>query len=361
MALPVTLREKIKVLVVDDSAFIRRAIIRMFESNPDIRIIDVASDGEMAIELIKKLHPDVVTLDVQMPVLDGLTALERIMKECPVPVVMLSSLTGKGGDQTLRALDLGAVDFIDKSSAGGPMEFSSLVNELSSKILVASRVDLNKLGSHRESFLPKQKVTDNTGPSATEVVVVGVSTGGPPALHTILGNIPADFPCPILIVQHMPIGFTASLAERLNRISLINVKEAADGETPVPGTAYIAPGGRHLVLSRVGADLKIHLESLPADTLHIPSVDVLLESAAKVCGRKTLAFVLTGMGKDGSLGAQSIKKAGGKVLVESEETAIVFGMPKAVMDVIKVDGVIPLHLVAEYMTTMTAPRKRSIS
>lgn len=344
---------KIRVLVVDDSAFVRRAIIRMFEDSPVISIVDVASDGVMAIDMIKKIRPDVVTLDVQMPVLDGLSALERIMKECPVPVVMLSSLTGKGGDQTLKALDLGAVDFIDKSATGGPMEFANLIQELTSKILVAARIDLGKLGYQH----PGGKVV-TAAPAAsktigTDVVLIGVSTGGPPALQTIISALPAAFPAPILIVQHMPAGFTASLAERLNRICLIAVKEAQDGEIARPGTVYIAPGGFHLKIRRLGDDLQLRLDTRPEGTLHRPSVDVLFESAANECGSRTLAFVLTGMGRDGAVGAVALKKSGARVVVESELTAVVFGMPKAVQEVVAVDASVPLHAVAETMLKMT--------
>lgn len=357
---PFSPREKIKVLVVDDSAFVRRTIIRMFENSADIQIVDVAADGEMAIELIKKLRPDVVTLDVQMPVLDGISALKRIMRESPVPVIMLSSLTGKGGEQTLKALELGAVDFIDKSSAGGPMEFSSLLNELSSKILMAARVDLSKLGGLPHGAASRRPEPERNVATDTEIIVIGISTGGPPALQVILGSLPATFPCPILIVQHMPVGFTASLAERLNRNSRISVKEADDGETPLPGCAYIAPGGRHLTVKRSGTELKMHLESQPKGTLHTPSVDVLLSSAATACGRKALALVLTGMGKDGAVGAQAIKLSGGKVVVEAEESAVVFGMPKAVQDVVAVDGIVHLQQVAEFLiNTVSLPATMS--
>jgi len=343
---------KIRVLVVDDSAFVRRAIIRMFEDSSDISIIDVASDGVMAIELIKKLQPDVVTLDVQMPVLDGLSALERIMKECPVPVVMLSSLTGKGGDQTLRALELGAVDFIDKSSAGGPMEFGNLLRELTSKIHVAARIDLQKLVKQKPVERPVSPASTPNRGSGTDIVLIGVSTGGPPALQTILAALPPTFPVPILIVQHMPVGFTASLAERLNRVCRITVKEAQDGEAPLPGTVYIAPGGMHLKLRRSGDDLLLRLDRAPEDTLHKPSVDVLFNSAAETCGGKTVAFILTGMGRDGAEGARTLKKVGGRIVVESESTAVVFGMPKAVQESISVDGSVPLSQVADTMLRM---------
>ncbi|HXC93829.1 MAG TPA: chemotaxis response regulator protein-glutamate methylesterase [Geobacteraceae bacterium] len=346
---------KVRVLVVDDSAFVRRAIIRMFDNSKEISIIDVASDGQMAIELIKKLHPDVVTLDVQMPVLDGISALERIMKECPVPVVMLSSLTGRGGDQTLRALDLGAVDFIDKSSAGGVMDLSNLRNELTSKIMVAARIDLKKLASHIEKVRICPEKQPENALSNSEAVFIGISTGGPPALQSILSAIPAAFRVPIFIVQHMPVGFTASLAARLNRTCAISVKEAEDDEIALPGTAYVAPGGKHLKIKRSADDreIRMSLDQLPSDTLHRPSVDVLFQSAAEFVCDKALAFVLTGMGKDGVIGAKAIKEAGGRVFVESEATSVVFGMPKAVIEAVKVDGVVPLYSVADTILRMT--------
>lgn len=352
-------KQKIRVLVVDDSAFVRRAIIRMFENSPEISIIDVAADGEMAIDLIKRNRPDVVTLDVQMPVLDGLSALARIMKECPTPVVMLSSLTGKGGDQTLKALELGAVDFIDKSSAGGSMEFNRLQQELTSKILVAARIDLSKIRNQSEkadvktenSSLPQSIIHS----SASEAVFVGISTGGPPALLSVLSALPPSFRVPIFIVQHMPVGFTASLAQRLDKACRIRVKEAENNEIALSGTAYIAPGGMQMKVkrSKLDSEIRICLDELPNDTLHKPSVDVLFQSAAEQFGNRSIAFVLTGMGKDGSVGATLIKKAGGRIIVESEETAVVFGMPKAVLDCVEVDGVVPLHGVAEAMIKMT--------
>ncbi len=342
-------QRKIRVLVVDDSAFVRRAIIKMFEQSPDIQVIDVASNGEMAIELIKLLNPDVVTLDVKMPVLDGLSALERIMNECPTPVIMLSSLMEKGGDNTLHALELGAVDFVDKSAAGGPMDISTLARELTDKIRMAAQVDVGKLKGIDEGKASPRADVAAAAKREMEVVLIGTSTGGPPALQNILTRLSASIPCPILIVQHMPAGFTASLAERLNRLCALSVKEAVGDEAVMPGTAYIAPAGSHLKLKRTGSQLRVVLDTHPQNTLHQPSVDVLFESAAAVCGRKTVAFVLTGMGKDGACGAKAIKAAGGKVFVESEETSIVFGMPKAVLDTVSVDGEVRLEAVAETM------------
>lgn len=343
---------RIRVLVVDDSAFVRRAIIKMLEQSVEIQIIDVASDGDMAIELIKKHRPDVVTLDVQMPVLDGLQALERIMIECPVPVIMLSSLTGKGGYKTLRALELGAVDFIDKSSAGGSMDISGLASELTVKIKIAARIDLKKLKTGDMPGYASKTAPLTPRMTDTEIVIIGTSTGGPPALQAILTKIPANFPCPILVVQHMSLGFTAPLAERLNRLCPLRVKEAEDGDKLEAGTAYIAPAGKHLKVCRHSGTLLARLDNFPDNVLHRPSVDVLLSSVAGVCGSKCLAFVLTGMGKDGAVGAQDIKRAGGRVVVESEETAIVFGMPKAVMEAVRVDCSAPLYRIADLMLEM---------
>lgn len=342
--------DKIKVLVVDDSAFMRKAISGMLKEHPAFEVVDVAVDGQSAVEKVKALRPHVVTLDIKMPVMDGIAALEIIMRECPTPVVMLSSLTGKGGEMTLKALELGAVDFIDKAAAG-PMEIGTIGAELIAKLLIAAKVDVKKLqgeSSREASSAPAIPC----GNKDTEVVLIGTSTGGPPALQEILTNLPAQFPCPILIVQHMPVGFTSSLAERLDKLSLLHVKEAEDGEEITCRCAYIAPAGLHMRVKREGEKLHVVLDKKPADALHIPSVDNLFESAAKACGKKTLAFVLTGMGKDGLIGAQAIKKAGGRVVVESEETCIVYGMPRAVVEEVKVDGVVPLYKVAETIAGM---------
>jgi two-component system, chemotaxis family, protein-glutamate methylesterase/glutaminase len=340
---------KIRLLVVDDSAFVRKALVRIFTGHPAIQVIDVASDGEMAISLAKRLRPDIVTLDVRMPVLDGLSALERIMAECPVPVIMLSSLTDKGGENTLRALELGAVDYVDKSAIAGPMDISSLAGELTVKILTAAQVDISKLQGmpmgRRETV--QEPVDRLRKGSRTEVVLIGSSTGGPQALRLVLGRIPADFPCPILVVQHMTPGFTASLSERLDATCAIKVKEAVDGEDLIPGTAYIAPAGVHLKVGKNGSDMAALLELTPHSSIHRPSVDVLFESASTACGAGCVAFVLTGMGKDGAVGAEAVKREGGRVFVESEETAIVNGMPKAVAEAVEVDGVLPLYDMAD--------------
>lgn len=354
-------RERIRLLVVDDSAFVRRAIIRMFENSADIEVVGFASDGAGAVQLAATLHPDVITLDVQMPVLDGLAALELIMRQCPTPVIMFSSLTGKGGEKTLKALEMGAVDFIDKSSAGGNMDIVALARELTAKILVASRVDLDKLptvslqaaNEEGAALRPASRTCARPQRSETEVVLIGTSTGGPPALQTVLSQLPAGLPYPVLVVQHMAPGFTASLAKRLDRASFVQVSEARDGEPVLPGRVYVAPAGWHLRLVRQAGMLRVVLDPESGGYLHTPSVDVLFQSAAEVCGKRTLGVVLTGMGRDGAAGAAAIKEAGGKLMVESEDTAIVFGMPKAVLDGTEVDAVVPLYRVAETIARLT--------
>jgi two-component system chemotaxis response regulator CheB len=226
------------------------------------------------------------------------------------------------------------------------MDISGLARELIGKIRVAAHVDVDKLQKvgEKEAAVQVEVVTER---QSTEVVLIGTSTGGPPALQNVLARIPASFPCPILIVQHMPAGFTTSLAERLNRLCALRVKEAAQDEVVSAGTAYIAPAGWHLKLKRKGDQLRVVLDTMPANTLHTPSVDVLFQSTAAVCGSNTLSFVLTGMGRDGADGAKAVKDAGGKVYVEAESTCIVYGMPKAVVDTVNVDGQVRLDDVAD--------------
>jgi two-component system chemotaxis response regulator CheB len=338
---------KIRVLVVDDSAFVRKALIRIYAAHPEIRIIDVAADGRTAVELTRRLRPDVVTLDIRMPVLDGLAALGLIMEECPTPVIMLSTLTERGGENTLKALEMGAVDFVDKADAGGHMEIYSLSEQLTTKIRAASRVDLRKLRNGRYDIPEERHAIGPTAKSGAELVVIGSSTGGPQALQQIVTRLPEGFPLPVLVVQHMPRGFTASLADRLNVISALTVKEAVEGEEIIPGKIYIAPAGRHLKVGRDGTAMRVRLDDSPEDEPHRPSIDTVLQSVAAICGERSIVFILTGMGKDGAAGACAVKKTGGRVYVESEETAVIYGMPKAVAESVRVDGHVPLYRVAE--------------
>ncbi|MGA1865791.1 MAG: protein-glutamate methylesterase/protein-glutamine glutaminase [bacterium] len=326
--------KKISVLIVDDSAFIRKAMKRMLGSDPMIEVLGEARDGREALELLKKLRPDVVTLDVKMPDMDGLAALERIMLENPIPVLMVSSLTSEGGEITLRALEMGAVDFIDKSSCGTTMDILDIGDSLIQKVKVIAGVDLKKvveskpsvkhviLGPNTSDF----KVKDE---SPSHIVAIGTSTGGPMSLDRVLSLIPGDYPGAILVVQHMPVGFTKSLAERMNRQCLMTVKEAEEGDLILPGNIYIAPGGYHLKLRRSGDKYRTVISKDPYDYPHRPSVDVMMKSIADNWDGKILGIIMTGMGHDGSEGVKAIKEKGGIILAQNEETCVVFGMPKA--------------------------------
>jgi len=337
-------REKIRVLVVDDSAFVRQALSRMIGSAPDMEVVGTAADGVEGLEKARALRPDVVTLDVKMPKMDGLVALQRIMAECPVPVLLLSSLTSEGADVTLRGLELGAVDFVDKSTVQGPMNLLSLADELQAKV--------RALAWARERPAPalapvQVREAPAVVPGRIEVVVIGASTGGPPALQQIIPALPAGLDLAILVVQHMPVGFTRSLAERLAARSRLPVQEAEEGEMVRPGRVLIAPAGRHLKVRRRGSVVRVVLDDEPQDALHRPSVDVLMASVAKAYGARALGLLLTGMGADGVEGLRAIRAGGGVTLVESEETCVIFGMPKAALEAGVVDRALPLHRLAE--------------
>ena len=336
-------REKIRVLVVDDSAFVRQALSRMIGSAPDMEVVATAADGMEGLEKTRALRPDVVTLDIKMPRMDGLAALARIMAECPVPVLLLSSVTSEGADVTLRGLEIGALDFVDKSSVQGPMNLLALADELQSKVraLAWSR--------ERHAAAPAPAVSEATLPARgrTEVVVIGTSTGGPPALQQIVPALPKDLALAILVVQHMPVGFTRSLADRLAARSHLPVREAAEGEVVQPGVVLIAPAGRHTKVRRRGSVVRIVIDDEPAEALHRPSVDVLMASVAKAYGDRAFGLVLTGMGADGVEGLRAIRLAGGVTLAESEETCVIYGMPKAAVEAGVVDRSVPLYRLAE--------------
>ncbi len=340
--------KKIRVLVVDDSAFMRKALYRMLSSDPLIEVIDTASDGEEGYKKARMLKPDVITLDVRMPGMDGLDALRMIMTDCPVPVLMLSSLTSEGGEVTLRALDLGAVDVIDKSSAHTAMDILGIAGELTSKVRAVAGVDTDKIVKKRTpvdapppSIRPQTGITVKADTGEMKVVAIGASTGGPPALQEILSKLPAGLNAAFLVVQHMPMGFTASLAERLNSLSKLEVSEAFDGDLIRPGKCLIAPSGLHMTL-RVEEELCVHLSKSPEDSLHRPSVDVLMESVAKVMGGRAIGVILTGMGSDGAMGIKVLHDAGGRTIAQDEESCIVYGMPKVAVSLGGVDRVVPL-------------------
>lgn len=369
----------IKVLVADDSAFMRRVITDLFATQPDFKVLDTAKTGKEAIEKVIKLKPDLLTLDINMPIMDGLSALEVIMKDCPLPVVMVSSITRKGADATIKAMGLGAIDFICKPN-GSLSKLDSVADEILAKCRAAAQVKIRKRlnGSlavfpppvkkplstvkvempERKTFTATRKTTTLTRgnirqtikaaghSSAGRFIVLGCSTGGPNALQEFVPRLPTNLPCPVLIVQHMPPGFTASLARRLDEISSISVKEAEDHEPLKPGTVYIAPGNYHMTVAEGSGGREISLnQNAPLGTLR-PAADMLFESVAKY-GNEVVSVILTGMGQDGANGMEKIKKAGGYVIAESEETCVVYGMPKAVVDRGLADEVLPIQNIAD--------------
>jgi two-component system, chemotaxis family, protein-glutamate methylesterase/glutaminase len=336
----------IRVLVVDDSTFVRQALVRMLGSAPDIEVVGTAVDGKDGVEKAAALRPDVVTLDIKMPRMGGLEALRRIMAECPVPVLLMSSLTAEGGEITLRGLELGALDFVDKSRVQGQMNLLELAEEVKAKVRALARVPRDRVQAAGGAVAEPRPLP---GPHAggAEVVVIGTSTGGPPALQAIIPKLPPGLPSAVLVVQHMPVGFTRSLADRLNSRSAVPVREAQDGESVAPGVVLIAPAGRHMKVKRRGSHAKVWLDDEPRTALHRPSVDVLMASVAKAYGARSLGVVLTGMGSDGVEGLRAIRLTGGRTFAESEESCVIYGMPKAAVEAGVVDRCVPLGRMAD--------------
>jgi two-component system chemotaxis response regulator CheB len=324
--------KKIKVLIVDDSALIRSVMSEIIRSQPDMEVVGVAPDPIVARELIKQTNPDVLTLDVEMPRMDGLDFLEKLMRLRPMPVVMVSSLTERGSEITLRALELGAVDFVTKpklSIQSGMREYTDLIADkirgASQARIKARQVPSTDAGkASAESALP---LIRNPLTSSEKLIIIGASTGGTEAIKNFLVQMPSD--CPgILITQHMPEGFTRSFARRLDSLCKISVKEADGGERVLPGHAYIAPGHSHLLLARSGANYVTQLDQGPPVNRHRPSVDVLFKSAAAYAGKNAVGVILTGMGKDGAAGMLEMKNAGAYNFAQDEASCVVFGMPR---------------------------------
>jgi two-component system chemotaxis response regulator CheB len=334
----------IRVLIVDDSAFVRQALQRMLREDPEIEVVGTARDGQEAIERVTELRPDVVTLDLQMPRMGGLEALERIMATHPVPVLLLSSQARQGADVTLRALEMGALDFIDKSGVGN-MSILTLSDELREKIHALARVAPERLAP-RASTAGTPPVGERQR-AAAELVVIATSTGGPKALQAVIPSLPASLGAAVLVVQHMPPGFTQPLAERLAQRSALPVREAQDGEALAPGQVLIAPAGLHMKLRKRADRVRVWLDEEPRSALHRPSADVLMACVAKLYGPQALGVILTGMGSDGVLGLRALRAAGGRSLAESEETCVIYGMPKAAVEAGVVDRSLPLWRMAD--------------
>jgi len=337
--------DKIRVLITDDSAFMRQILADTLAAEADIEVAGRARNGADAVQKALTLHPDVITMDLEMPGVTGLAALETIMERHPTPVIMVSSRTGEGTETTLKCLEAGAFDFIQKPLVRSPEEFERFGKELREKVrLAASSRKIARRPVARPPFAEMPSKPRTAGPF--DLLLVASSTGGPQALARVIPALPADFPVPVAVVQHMTRDFTASLAKRLDQQSKLSVVEAEDGLPLKRGMVVVAQGGRHLLIkSRQG--LHCFLSDAPPLNSVRPAADLLFLSAADLAGMTSLALVLTGMGKDGTEGARALKARGGYVLAESSETAVVFGMPRSVIEAGMADEVLPLYEVPE--------------
>lgn len=331
-----------RVLIVDDSAYIRKVVRQMLSRNPKFDVVGTARDGEEALELVDQLRPDVVTLDLNMPRLDGVDFIRRQMARRPIPIVLLSAAS-ESGLQVMEALEAGAVDVVQKPTAQASDRVLGVADDLIAKVAAAVAA---KLQPAPTVAAPLPLVSPKA--LRTDIVVIGVSTGGPQALKRLIPRFPAEFPVPVVIVLHMPVGFTEPFARSLGEASQLAVAEARHGEQIRPGLVLIAQAGYHLTFDRLNdGSVATCLSLEPLNTPHRPSVDVLFRSAAEVFGERVLAVVLTGMGADGTEGASWVKAQGGRVLSEAEETSVVYGMPRSVVEAGLSDAVIPLPEMAQ--------------
>lgn len=340
----------IRVLVVDDSAYVRKVMKQMLSRSPFVEVVDTAYDGEDALEKLELMGDkiDVITLDLLMPRMDGVEFLKKQMKQYPCPVIVVS-IANEGGEMVLEALDAGAVDFIHKPTALATKKIFEITDELIEKVKIAANVPLKRLpvptvvepNSSKPSFVPPL----NSG--SIDLVAIGISTGGPQALTYLIPQLPSSLPVPIAIVLHMPIGYTKMYAERLDQLSSLKVVEAQEGEILRPGMVFIAPAGRHLTFKRQGNNIITRLVAQPFDLPHRPSVDVMFRSAAEVYGHRVLGIVMTGMGSDGKQGAAWIKSSGGCIFTEAEESCVVYGMPRSVVESGLSDRSVSLHQMTE--------------
>lgn len=336
---------KIRVLCVDDSALVRSLMVEIINSHPDMEVVAVAPDPIIARDLIKEYNPDVLTLDVEMPRMDGLDFLERLMRLRPMPVVMVSSLTERNSDITIRALELGAVDFVTKPRLGlrdGLMEYSDII---------ADKIRAAAMSRPRRRLarpaVPSSRVLTRSFSTTEKLIMIGASTGGTEAIRQVLEPLPANSPA-IMITQHMPAGFTRSFVQRLDSLCQVQVHEAEHGQRVLPGHVYLAPGGiAHMKLARSGANYVVELEDSEPVNRHRPSVDVLFHSAAEVAGRNAIGVLLTGMGKDGAQGMLAMKKAGAVTFAQDEASCVVFGMPREALAIGAADEAVPLAEMSE--------------
>jgi two-component system chemotaxis response regulator CheB len=357
------MRKKIKVLVVDDSALIRQMLEQMLASDPAIEVVGTAQDPYIAREKIKKLNPDVITLDVEMPRMDGLTFLSNLMRLRPMPVVMVSSLTEKGADITLRALEMGAIDFVTKPKIDLANSFDTYAEQIIEKVKVAANANISQIEKRAKLNLDQildRKIDPKLSADAVirktagtkqfrttgKIVAIGASTGGTEAIREILAMLPADAPG-IVISQHIPEGFSAAFANRMNENAQMVVYEARDGQQILPGHVYIAPGDRHLLVVRNGAQYNCRLSDGPLVNRHRPSVDVMFRSVAENVGPNAIGVILTGMGKDGAVGLQEIHENGGSTIAQDERSSVVWGMPGEAVKMGAADLTLPLSKIPE--------------
>ena len=356
---------QVKVLVVDDSRFYRNRLCEIIASDANIRIVGTAENGREGIEKALSLKPDVITMDIEMPVMDGISAVREIMKKRPTPILMLSSLTAEGAQATLDALDAGAVDFLLKRLDKLTYKKADFGALICNKILaLGSRAaHFNKravAGNKSETQIVPRRVNgvraaDSLGDGEPlsakyKIIVIGASTGGPVAVQSILCALPGNFPLPILVVQHMPASFTGSFARRLDALSKLTVKEAEDGDVLVAGKVYVAPGGKQLILEERSGRQQVKIRESYEDEQYKPSVDITYKAISEMYGKNALAIILTGMGSDGRNGAALLKRSGSTVWAQNEDTCIVFGMPHAVIHAGLADRVLPVTEIAQQLT-----------
>ena len=335
----------IKVLVVDDSFVMRKVITRILEKDPQIKVAGTAGDGRDALEKVESLQPDVMTLDIEMPVMNGIDVLKQVMAKRPMPVIMMSALTKEGADITIEALNLGACDFVTKDLSGFSSPAAGIEGELINKVKNVAK-NKTKYLLKRLDALKKPVALNSDKKIRHEILSIGASTGGPPALQHILSSLPGDFPIPVVIAQHMPKIFTQSFAQRLNALSRLEVKEAEDKEVLKAGVALVAPGDTHISLRRRGRDVVVEFVD-GARFIYRPSVDLLLSTTAEAYESLSIGVILTGMGSDGLAGMKELKSKNGYVIAQNEETCVVYGMPKAVINANITDAVLPVDKIPE--------------
>ena len=333
--------EIVRVLVVDDSAYVRKVVSQMLERSPFIEVVGTARDGREALDRVAALKPDVVTCDLNMPVMDGVAFVREQMARQPLGIIIIS-IAAEAGEQVLAALDAGAIDFVQKPTALATEKLMDIAEELVEKVKAAALAPRRTPPAIAERLAVPRRAA--RGP--IDILVIGISTGGPQALKVLIPQLPADCPVPVAMVLHMPLGYTEMYAQKLNDMSGLHVVEAKGGERVEPGMAFLAPAGRHLTFRSEPGQVVTQLDVKPLDTPHRPSVDVLFHSAAEVFGSRVLGVVMTGMGSDGREGAAWIKARGGSILTESEESCVVYGMPRSVVEAGLSDDTVPLERLA---------------